>query len=119
MLRLGQSVTLARAGPLLFLLDELVHGTNSHDRTEGARGLLRSLVSLGAVGLVTTHDLALAEIANRMAPAARNVHFDDSLVAGKMRFDYRLKPGPVTRSNALAIMRAVGLEVTATEDGSD
>ena len=118
-LRLGQIVTLARAGPLLFLLDELFHGTNSHDRTEGARGLLRSLVSLGAVGLVTTHDLALAEIANRMAPAARNVHFDDSLVAGKMRFDYRLKPGPVTRSNALAIMRAVGLEVTATEDGSD
>ncbi|HIM51824.1 MAG TPA: DNA mismatch repair protein MutS [Acidobacteria bacterium] len=118
-LRLGQIVTLARAGPTLFLLDELFHGTNSHDRTEGARGLLRSLVSLGAVGLVTTHDLALAEIANRMAPAARNVHFDDSLVAGKMRFDYRLKPGPVTRSNALAIMRAVGLEVTATEDGSD
>ena len=118
-LRLGQIVTLARAGPLLFLLDELFHGTNSHDRTEGARGLLRSLVSLGAVGLVTTHDLALADIADRMAPAALNVHFDDSLVAGKMRFDYRLKPGPVTRSNALAIMRAVGLEVTATEDGSD
>ena len=118
-LRLGQIVTLAQAGPLLFLLDELFHGTNSHDRTEGARGLLRSLVSLGAVGLVTTHDLALADIADRMAPAALNVHFDDSLVAGKMRFDYRLKPGPVTRSNALAIMRAVGLEVTATEDGSD
>ena len=118
-LRLGQIVTLARAGPTLFLLDELFHGTNSHDRTEGARGLLRSLVSLGAVGLVTTHDLALAEIANRMAPAALNVHFDDSLVEGEMRFDYRLKPGPVTRSNALAIMRAVGLEVTATEDESD
>ena len=118
-LRLGQIVTLARAGPTLFLLDELFHGTNSHDRTEGARGLLRSLVSLGAVGLVTTHDLALAEIANRMAPAARNVHFDNSLVEGEMRFDYRLKPGPVTRSNALAIMRAVGLEVTATEDESD
>ena len=114
-LRLGQIVTLARAGPTLFLLDELFHGTNSHDRTEGARGLLRSLVSLGAVGLVTTHDLALAEIANRMAQAARNVHFDDSLVEGQMRFDYRLKPGPVTRSNALAIMRAVGLDVEATE----
>ncbi len=110
-LRLGQIVESARAGPTLFLLDELFHGTNSHDRTEGARGLLRSLVSLGAVGLVTTHDLALAEIADRMAPAALNVHFDDSLVAGEMRFDYQLKPGRVTRSNALAIMRAVGLEV--------
>ena len=110
-LRLGQIVKLAHAGPTLFLLDELFHGTNSHDRTEGARGLLRSLVALGAVGLVTTHDLALAEIADRMAPTALNVHFDDSLVEGEMRFDYRLKPGPVTRSNALAIMRAVGLDV--------
>ena len=115
-LRLGQIVEMARAGPTLFLLDELFHGTNSHDRTEGARGLLRSLVSLEAVGLVTTHDLALAEIASRMAPAALNVHFDDSLVDGEMRFDYRLKPGPVTRSNALAIMRAVGLDVGSSED---
>ena len=114
-LRLGQIVDMARAGPTLFLLDELFHGTNSHDRTEGARGLLRSLVSLKAVGLVTTHDLSLAEIAVRMAPAALNVHFDDSLVAGEMRFDYRLKPGPVTRSNALAIMRAVGLDVDSAE----
>jgi hypothetical protein len=118
-LRLGQIVTLARSGPILFLLDELFHGTNSHDRTEGARGLLRSLVSLGAVGLVTTHDLALAEIANRIGPPAQNVHFDDSLVEGEMRFDYRLKPGPVTRSNALAIMRAVGIEVPVTEDEPD
>ena len=114
-LRLGQIVEMARAGPTLFLLDELFHGTNSHDRTEGARGLLRSLVSLDAIGLVTTHDLALAEIANGLAPAARNVHFDDTLVEGEMRFDYRLKPGPVTRSNALAIMRAIGLEVPENE----
>ena len=112
-LRLGQIVAMARARPTMFLLDELFHGTNSHDRTEGARGLLRSLVSLGAAGLVTTHDLALAEIANRMAPAALNVHFDDSLVEDEMRFDYRLKPGPVTRSNALEIMRAVGLDIGA------
>ena len=118
-LRLGQIVEMARAGPTLFLLDELFHGTNSHDRTEGARGLLRSLVSLEAVGLVTTHDLALAEIASRMAPAALNVHFDDSLVEGEMRFDYLLKPGPVTRSNALAIMRAVGLDVTDAGDEAD
>jgi hypothetical protein len=114
-LRLGLIVKTARTGPTLFLLDELFHGTNSHDRTEGARGLLHSLLSLGAVGLVTTHDLALAEIANRMAPAALNVHFDDSLVEGEMRFDYRLKPGPVTRSNALAIMRAVGLDIAPGE----
>ncbi|MDA1093112.1 MAG: DNA mismatch repair protein MutS [Acidobacteria bacterium] len=110
-LRLGQVVDLARTGPTLCLFDELFHGTNSHDRTEGARGLIRSLLALGATGLVTTHDLALAEIADDLAPQTCNVHFDDTLVEGEMRFDYRLKPGPVTRSNALAIMRAVGLDI--------
>ena len=89
----------------------MFHGTNSHERTEGARGLLRSLVYLNAIGLVTTHDLALAEIDEQLAPKARNVHFDDTLVDGEMRFDFRLKAGPVTRSNALAIMRAVGLDL--------
>ena len=110
-LRLGQIVAAARDAPTLFLLDELFHGTNSHDRRDGARGLLRSLLELPTLGLVTTHDLSLAEIADALAPAARNVHFDDHLVDGEMHFDYRLKPGPVTRSNALAIMRAVGLDV--------
>ena len=109
-IRLGQIVTTARNHPTLFLFDELFHGTNSHDRTEGARGLLRSLVYLNAVGLVTTHDLALAEIGEQLAPKAGNVHFDDTLVDDEMRFDYCLKAGPVTRSNAIAIMRAVGLD---------
>jgi len=97
--------------PLLFLLDELFHGTNSHDRLVGASGVLRSLLDRGAVGLITTHDLALAAIADELAPAAANVHFQDWFEQGEMRFDYRVKPGPVTRSNALALMRAVGLEV--------
>ena len=113
-LRLGQIVEAARTGPTLFLLDELFHGTNSHDRRDGARGLLGSLLDLPTLGLVTTHDLSLAEIADALAPAARNVHFDDHLAGGEMHFDYRLKPGPVTRSNALAIMRAVGLDVPET-----
>jgi DNA mismatch repair ATPase MutS len=97
--------------PLLFLLDELFHGTNSHDRLVGASGVLRSLLDRGAIGLITTHDLALAAIADELAPRAANVHFDDWFDGGEMRFDYRAKPGPVTRSNALALMRAVGLEV--------
>ncbi len=96
---------------LLFLLDELFHGTNSHDRVAGAQGVLHSLLELEAIGLVTTHDLALAAIGDSLAPRVANVHFDDSLVDGEIYFDYRLKPGPVTRSNALALMRAVGLEV--------
>ena len=118
-LRLGQILAAARAGPTLFLFDELFHGTNSHDRRDGARGLLGSLLELPTLGLVTTHDLALAEIADGLAPRTRNVHFDDDVVAGDLRFDYRLKPGPVTRSNALAIMRAVGLDVPEADDAPE
>jgi hypothetical protein len=97
--------------PVLFLLDEILHGTNSHDRRIGAEAVVRSLVASGAVGLVTTHDLALAKVADALAPRAANVHFEDHLEEGRMSFDYRMRPGVVTRSNALALMRAVGLEV--------
>jgi DNA mismatch repair ATPase MutS len=97
--------------PLLFLLDELFHGTNSHDRLAGAAGVLRSLLRRGAIGLVTTHDLALTALVDELGGAARNVHFEDWFEGGEMRFDYRTKPGPVTHSNALALMRAVGLDV--------
>jgi hypothetical protein len=97
--------------PLFFLLDELFHGTNSHDRLLGASGVLRSLLDRGAIGLITTHDLALTAVANELAPRAGNVHFEDRFEHGDLHFDYRMKPGPVTRSNALALMRAVGLDV--------
>ena len=97
--------------PLLFLLDELLHGTNSHDRRAGASGILRSLLDLGAIGVITTHDLALTAIADDLAPRAANVHFEDHFEGGDVRFDYQMKSGPVTRSNAIALMRAVGLDV--------
>jgi DNA mismatch repair ATPase MutS len=60
---------------------------------------------------VTSHDLALAEIAESLAPRAQNVHFEDHLEGDRIAFDYRLKAGPVRRGNALALMRAIGLEV--------
>ena len=97
--------------PALFLLDELLHGTNSHDRAIGAAGVLRALVDRGAIGLATTHDLALTTIAEQLGGRAANVHFDDRFEGGTIVFDYVMKPGPVTRSNALALMRAVGLDV--------
>jgi hypothetical protein len=97
--------------PLLFLLDELFHGTNSHDRLHGAAGVLESLLNRGAIGLITTHDLALTSVADALSPRAANVHFADWFEKDDVRFDYRMKPGPVTRSNALALMRAVGLDV--------
>jgi DNA mismatch repair ATPase MutS len=97
--------------PVLFLLDEVLHGTNSHDRAVGAEAIVRGLIDRGAIGLATTHDLALAQVADALAPRAANVHFEDSLVDGKMVFDYRMRPGVVRKSNALALMRAVGLDV--------
>ena len=69
------------------------------------------MLDRGAIGLITTHDLALTAIADQLAPRAMNVHFQDWFENGEMTFDYRMKTGPVTRSNALALMRAVGLEV--------
>jgi hypothetical protein len=97
--------------PVLFLLDEILHGTNSHDRAIGAEAVIRALVERGAIGLVTTHDLALAKLADAMAPRAVNVHFQDELIDGRMVFDYVLHQGVVQKSNALELMRAVGLKV--------
>jgi len=97
--------------PLLFLFDELFHGTNSHDRSVGAESVLRGLIERGAIGLITTHDLALAQIADNLATRVINVHFEDHLENGTMHFDYRMRPGVVQHSNALALMRAIGLDV--------
>jgi DNA mismatch repair ATPase MutS len=110
--RLRQLVDLTREPrPLLFLLDELLHGTNSHDRRIGAEAVVKGFVERGAIGLLTTHDLALSRIAENLAPRAANVHFEDHIEDGKIAFDYRLRQGVVQKSNALELMRSVGLEV--------
>ena len=110
--RLRDIVELARGGqPTLFLLDELLSGTNSHDRRIGAAAVIQGLVERGAIGLVTTHDLALAEITATLGERARNVHFEDHIENGEIHFDYHLRLGVVERSNALELMRAVGLDV--------
>ena len=96
----------------VFLLDELFQGTNSHDRKIGAQALLISLIDRGAIGLTTTHDLALTAIAEQSPGRVVNVHFEDQLRDGELVFDYQMKPGPVTHSNALALMRAVGLPIS-------
>jgi hypothetical protein len=111
-MRLKHIDTLSRASPpVLFLLDELLSGTNSHDRRAGTESMVRSLVSRGAIGLVTTHDLALAEIATTMGSHAANFHFEDRYENGELHFEYRLSPGIVQTSNALQLMRSIGLEV--------
>jgi hypothetical protein len=97
--------------PLLFLLDELLQGTNSKDRRIGAEGLVRALFNRGAIGLVSTHDLALTEIDAPPNGRLQNVHFQDAFAGGKIVFDYKLRPGVVTKSNGLELMRSIGLDV--------
>lgn len=110
--RLRTVMDVAHDGPgLLFLLDEILHGTNSHDRRLGAEAVVAGLINRDAIGLVTTHDLALAQAADAMPAVVDNVHFADEIVDGNLVFDYRMKPGTVTTSNALDLMRAVGLDV--------
>ena len=110
--RLREIVNLAaQPRTVLFLIDELLSGTNSHDRRIGAGAIVRTLIDRGAIGMITTHDLALAHIAEDLSGRAANVHFADTFEDGRLHFDYRLSPGVVERSNALDLMRSVGLDV--------
>lgn len=110
--RLRQILDFAQRDPsLLFLLDELLQGTNSKDRRIGGEGIVRALVDRGAIGLVSTHDLALTDIGGALHGHLRNVHFEDELANGKMTFDYKLRDGVVTKSNGLELMRSIGLDV--------
>ena len=101
----------SREPTLLFLLDEVLQGTNSRDRFIGAQGVIRALIERGAIGLVTTHDLALTEIDVGGAQRLRNLHFQDEIVDGRMQFDFKLHEGVVTKSNGIELMRSIGLEV--------
>ncbi|HWW85722.1 MAG TPA: hypothetical protein VNZ26_19130 [Vicinamibacterales bacterium] len=111
--REGHPRTIDNTG-LLFLLDEILHGTNSYDRRIGAEAIVQALVAEHAIGIVTTHDLALTELPAKLSErgiAAVNMHFEDRLEDGRMIFDYKMRPGVVEHSNALALMRSIGLEV--------
>src|SRR5690348_1797294 len=111
-LRIRQVVALAEKDEqVLFLFDELLEGTNSHDRQIGSEGLLRELLARGAIGIVTTHDLALTQIRTSLDGNILNVHFEDQIVNGEMTFDYKLRDGVVPKSNALDLMRWIGLRV--------
>jgi hypothetical protein len=110
--RLRQLKDLCGSEPaLLFLIDEMLQGTNSNDRRVGAEGILGALVAQGAIGLATTHDLALTELGGLGDGVLRNMHFEDHMENGRMRFDYKLREGIVTKSNGLELMRAIGLRV--------
>lgn len=95
--------------PVLFLLDEILLGTNSLERGLGARAVVKRLSDAGAAGLVSTHDLQLAALDTDLPGRVTFAHFESSLVGGKLAFDYLLRPGLATATNALAILRAEGL----------
>ncbi len=97
--------------PLLFLLDELLQGTNSKDRRIGAEGVVHALLKRGAIGMISTHDLSLTELGNSLEGHLHNVHLQDEIENGTMKFDYTLREGIVTKSNGLELMRIIGLEV--------
>ena len=113
--RLKEIVDAARASvrerPLLYLLDEILHGTNSAERRIAARAVLGQLVKAGAIGAVTTHDLALAA-EGELATVSVPVHFTEQIGgdgSAPMTFDYRLRPGLATSTNALRLLALMGL----------
>lgn len=99
-------------GQALFLLDEALLGTNARERQIASRELLRLLLSTGASGAVTTHDLSLTRLEAEPNLKVQNVHFRDLLEDGKMTFDYRLRPGVVETTNALKVLRMAGIELS-------
>lgn len=99
----------ATGGPLCYLLDEILHGTNTRERELGARLVVKTLCRRGATGAVSTHDLSLASLEQDTGGAVQNVHFTESVQDGAMVFDYILRPGPVQTTNALRLMRLVGI----------
>lgn len=97
--------------PVFFLLDEVLHGTNSRERQVGARWVLGELIARGAIGAVSTHDMELCRLPDDLMSHVEQVHFQESVKDDAMTFDYKLRPGPVSAGNALRLMKIVGLDV--------
>jgi hypothetical protein len=110
--RVRQTIQLAGSGTaVLFLIDEIFSGTNSRDRRVAAEAVVRTLLDRGAVGALSTHDMSLTAIADAEGLCGANVHMCAMDGSDPMNFDYRLKPGVTTETNALAIARMAGVPV--------
>ena len=96
--------------PVLFLIDEIFKGTNNRERLLGSEAFIRELTVGYGLGLVTTHDLELANLEKELAGFV-NVHFQETVGEKELKFDYRLRPGPCPTTNALRIMAMEGLPV--------
>jgi len=114
--RLKGIVDAANAGErVLFLLDEVLHGTNSRERNIGAKAVVMHLIDKGCIGAVSSHDLGLSDLAEESRGRVMNIHFQELVEGGKMTFDYKLKRGVVTSSNALRLMKMIGIDVDLPE----
>ena len=94
---------------MLYLLDEILIGTNSKERHIAVVRVLAHLLDRGAIGAVSTHDLELATT-KPLASGCQPVHFRETLEEGRMTFDYRMRAGVATTSNALKLLEMVGLD---------
>jgi DNA mismatch repair ATPase MutS len=100
----------AHPAPLFYLIDEIFQGTNNRERLAGSRAFIRALAGRHGVGLISTHDLELAQLADEIASLS-NYHFEDRVGDGRLMFDYRIMPGPSPTTNALKIMELEGLPI--------
>ena len=100
---------------VFFLLDEILHGTNSEERQVGARWVLSRLIESGATGAVSTHDMALCRLTPELMEHVRTVHLREDVEGEQMTFDFKVRPGPVRGGNALRLMRSLGLSVPLLE----
>jgi hypothetical protein len=105
------------SAPVVFLIDEIFKGTNNRERLIGSRSFITALAKGNGFGLVTTHDLELTDL-DKTVPGLRNAHFQETVAAGALHFDYTLRPGPCPTTNALRIMELEGLPVSETSPGS-
>ena len=103
-----QATELRDAPPVLFLIDEIFKGTNNRERLIGSRAYIQALAHSNGYGLVTTHDLELTDL-EQSTPGLINSHFQETVAAGTLQFDYKLRPGPCPTTNALRIMELEGL----------
>lgn len=116
--KLKAAVDTARASSrVLFLLDEILHGTNSVERQIGARWVLGELLQTGSIGAVSTHDTGLCQLSGELMQRVSQVHLRETVADERMTFDYVLRPGPVQGGNALRLMRTLGLDVPLQNSG--
>jgi DNA mismatch repair ATPase MutS len=103
------------APPVLFLIDEIFKGTNNRERLIGSQAYIKALSLGNGFGLVSTHDLELTDL-EKDIPSLTNEHFQETLSAGALSFDYQLRPGPCPTTNALRIMELEGLPIANPDE---